>query len=181
MKFFPIVFLLSCLAITGCSRTPIDTNDEKWSQHIPPREYFTHHYENDLDNRAAMSEESYLRWIHRFYFGWQLHKQGWLQASDELVQTLKTGEERKKARETALLIGKRVSAEWAKHKRHRVINTRHLIIWGNALNESIVQKEQQKILDKILNDVNTLLKKKIRPQDIAANRYYEYESFGENF
>lgn len=181
MKSFPIAFFLLCLVVTACSTAPVDTNDDNWPENIPPREYFTDYYENDHDNRKVISEKSYLRWIHRFYFGWQLHKQGWLQATDELVQTLNTEEERQKALETALLIGKRVSPEWAKDKRHRVINTRHLIIWGNALNESIIQKEQQKILDKILNDVNTLLEKKISPRDIAANRYYEYESFGENF
>ncbi|MGH1486763.1 MAG: hypothetical protein ACRBCI_11125 [Cellvibrionaceae bacterium] len=174
--------MLSSLALfTACSSTPTNLGADNWSEDLPPKSYFSAHYQQDSQQKYISTEENYLLWVKRFYFGWELYGRGWLKATNELVETLPNKNDRKEAKEKSLLIAKLVAPEWAKDKQYRVINTRHLIIWGNALNESTIKKEQLLILDRILRDVNTLLDRKIQPKDIASNRYYQPEAFGDNF
>jgi hypothetical protein len=170
--------LLSLLILSACSTIDL-AND--WPDNIPPRSYYVDYYKRDAKHQKIVSEQEYLIWIHRFYFGWELYRRGWLQATDELVATIYKLEAKNDAREKALLIGKLVSAEWAKESNHRVINTRHLSIWGNSLTESIIRGEQLKTLDEILTDVNDLLAGKLKPADIKIDRYYVVEAFPDNF
>jgi hypothetical protein len=178
----PLVFLSAIFLFTACSSTQrSDSITTLWPTELPPKNYFLDYYQQDPTHQQVSTQENYLMWVKRFYFGWELYSRGWLQASEELAQTLTNENDRKQAKEKALLIGKLVGPEWAKDKNHRVINTRHLIIWGNALNESSLKQEQLMILEQILSDVNTLLERKMQPKDIASNRYYEPEAFGDNF
>ncbi len=167
---FTLIFLTSCSTIRSTST---------WPQDIPPRSYFVDYYEERVTDKDLLSQNEYLTWIHRFYFGWELYARGWIKSTDVLSKTLEDHDDSQLAKEKALLLGRVVSPEWAKSKGDRVINTRHLNIWGNVINESIVRKEQLAILDKILFDANALLEKKIRPRDITFNRYYKVEEFGE--
>ncbi len=167
---FTLAFLTSCATIKPTS---------DWHQDIPPRPYFIDYYEANVTDKDILSQNDYLIWIHRFYFGWELYARGWIKSTEALSKTLDNHDDSQLAKEKALLLGSIVSPEWAKSKGDRVINTRHLNIWGNVLNESIVRKEQLIILDKILFDVNALLEKKIRPRDITFNRYYKVEEFGD--
>jgi hypothetical protein len=80
-----------------------------------------------------------------------------------------------------ITIGNLVAPEWAKSKGYRVINTHHLSVWGNTINQSIVENEQLEILDQILTDINALLDRKIKPADITPDRYYQLDTFGEDF
>jgi len=111
-------------------------------------------------------------WVNRFYYGWTLYRRGWVRATNELTASLSDPEDKQHALDMMFTIGKQVSAEWAKNKRHRVINTKHLSIWGNSLNQSVVKKEQLYILDRILEDVNLLLAQEIQPKDVDTHRYY---------
>ena len=83
------------------------------------------------------------------------------------------------------LMGQLVSAEWAKESGYRVINTRHLSIWGNALKRSTEEGNQIAIIDILLNDVNNLLEGDLTPSEIKKKRYqkedYEEEPFGGEF
>lgn len=179
MKF--AVLTVSLVFLAACSTTQRNLSQPNWPEQLPPLSYFTDYYAQDPEHQEVLSESGYLNWIKRFYLGWELYRRGWLQATDELVATLDDPEDKRIARERAEEIGRLVSPEWAKARNYRVINTRHLTIWGNALNKSMVKQEQLIMLDKILSDVKILLDRKLQPKDIASNRYYEPESFGGNF
>jgi hypothetical protein len=176
------IFLLTLLITSGCSSLQDKPrHDFGWPKDLPTKEYFVQYYYDDANQQQASTLETYLLWVKRFYLGWELYQRGWLQATDELVESIAEPGDKIQAQEKAFAIGKLVAAEWAKDKRFRVINTRHLSIWGNALNESTLKDEQLLILDQILNDASTLLERGIQPRDIVANRYYEPEPFAENF
>ena len=172
-----IPLLTLSLLVSGCSTY---YKVKSWPEEIPSRSYFTDYYAQDTENQRLISEKEYLVWIHRFYYGWELYRRGWLRATDELVSTIDEPHEKVQARETSTTIGQLVAPEWAKNPNYRVINTRHLIIWGNALNESMIRDEQILILNQILSDVKALLDGDIKPKELASNRYYEPEEFGQD-
>ena len=80
-----------------------------------------------------------------------------------------------------LEIGRLVSPEWSKDNNYRVINTRHVSIWGNALNESIIKQEPFVVLDKVLADIKQLLSRTLTPEEIRYSRYYDEKVFGSSF
>jgi hypothetical protein len=173
--------LVSIVFLSACSSFDAKQKQDNWPAGLPAKEHFIAYYYHDRKQQEASTLDGYLMWVKRFYLGWELYRKGWLQATHELVETIDIPDEKLRAREKAFAIGKLVSAEWAKDKGHRVINTRHLSIWGNALNESTLQEEQLRMLDKILDDASTLLERKMQPRDIVQTRYYEAEPFGDNF
>ncbi len=170
-----IVSLLGMLV--ACSSTPRHT---VWPVELPPKQYFVTYYQQDPDFQKITKLDTYLLWIRRFYFGWDFYRRGWLQATDELTATLNTHEEKVKGKRLMLAIGAKISAEWAKDRTLRVINTRHMIIWGNALNNSMVKKQQFSVLSLVKNDVESLLKREIKPKEIITSRYYNPEPFANN-
>ena len=180
MKLQTLLLLSLLYLLSACSTTSHHSDPYIWPDNIPPRQYFVDYYHNS-SVVEIQSESDYLLWVRRFYFGWELYKKGWLKATKELVKTLKTTDGQIVAREKALAIGRLVSAEWAQNAKYRVINTRHLNIWGNALNESITNKEQLLMLDRILEDVKALLGGVVQPKDIAYTRYYEIDTFEVDF
>jgi len=164
--------LLMLLLVTACS---ITTYTDIWPENIPSRNYFTHYYAQDKAHQNVLSQDDYLTWVHRFYFGWKLYKRGWLQTTDELKKTLSTVPEQQLAAQKMYELGRLVAPEWAKNTRYRVINTRHISIWGVSLTESINQGEQLMMLDSISRDVDALLAGTLQPRDIDYDRYYQYE------
>jgi len=180
MKFVVLLIAFGILFLTSCSMAP---GKDQWPTNIPPRSYFVEYYSRDIPHQAILNEEDYLTWVHRFYFGWELYGRGWLQATQELVDSLKTPKDKQYAQRVMLKVGALIAPEWAKNKRFRVINIGHISIWGNSLNDAIVRKEQLQTLDKIHKDVQALLQKKITPSVIDYDRYFKQEAFGniENF
>ena len=172
-----LCLLLIISTTTSCSTTQ-QQSTEQWPKDIPSRTYFTNYYQQDEAHQAALEQAEYLKWVQRFYHGWELYRRGWLKATEELVITVDTEAERNEVREKMLIAGRLIAPEWAKKKGYRVINTGHVAIWGNSLRASIKHKEQIKILDSILLDVNGLLTKNITPNIITAERYYTAEPFG---
>ena len=150
-----------------------------WPAQLPPQAFFVDYYQQDVDNQQVMSEQRYLRWVQRFYLGWELYPRGWLQTMKELIQSLPTLNEQDRARQLMTALGQAVAAEWAKNGRYRVINTRHLSLWGNALSRAIVDKQQIQTLEKITQDVDDLLAKRLSPKQIRKDRYYTEMPFGE--
>ncbi|MFT6254650.1 MAG: hypothetical protein ACJATV_000900 [Granulosicoccus sp.] len=174
MKYLaPIVYCLA-LSITACSNSPDKKN---WNREIPPEKFFSAYYQEDIPHQAALSERDYLMWVNRFYFGWQLYRRGWMQATEELVASLPKAQDKQNAKRLMLQIGNLIGPEWAKNKKYRLINTRHLGIWGDAISASIVNHQQMAILNNIMNDAKALLKKDIPSQLIMADRYYPQEDF----
>ncbi len=180
MKPVVLLIILGISFLTACSIAP---GKNEWPTNIPPRSYFVAYYAQDIPHQAILKKEEYLTWVHRFYFGWELYGRGWLQATEELVNSLKNPKEKQYAKRIMLKVGALVAPEWAKNKKFRVINTRHISIWGNSLHDAIARKEQLTTLDKIHADVDGLLEKRLSPSDIDYDRYFKQEPFGniENF
>lgn len=172
------ILVLSALVCTivACSTVPVAENN--WPANMPPRDYFIEYYSQNKANQAVSTLDAYLLWITRFYQGWELYQRGWLQASDELIASVDNSADIPRARELTYELGRIVAAEWAKDKRFRVIHTKHLIIWGNAMAKSMVENEQLFILEKIILDANHLLLFELQSNEIAYNRYYQEEEFG---
>ncbi len=159
--------LAICL-LHACSSTP--TNLAPNSINIPNKSYFVDYYQQDLEHQKVLSKKDYLTWVHRFYFGWPLYPRGWIKATEELTQPLPI-EQQAKARKKMSSIGNLVAPEWAKNKAFRVINTRHLSIWGNSIRNSSAKGMQLILLESILLDVNALLNGSLQPSDISYKRY----------
>lgn len=176
MKPFSLTICLITLLIASCSSAP---SKEKWPNNIPPRALFTEYYAQDIPHQKSLSEKGYLTWIHRFYFGWELYRRGWIQATNEFTDSITPDESKPQAKELMLETGRRIAPEWAKNKKHSVIKTRHLNIWGNSINSSIVNKTQMSTLTKIFHDVNALLERRMQPSEITADRYYPEQVFGD--
>jgi len=181
-----LLLFATLLLISACSSLSRHTN-ENWPRELPPIEYYVHYYNQDPVNKEAISLNQYLRWVKRLYLGWELYNSGWLELSDNLAKTIKDEQKREEAKEKLALIGRVVSPEWAKHKKYSNIKTRHLVVWGNALNESPDHNEQLKIINQVLTDADLLIKGHLSVKDIKANRYYaqgtfeDFEDFGVTF
>jgi hypothetical protein len=173
MKSLPY-FILILVLLNGCTSA---VNHANWPDTIPSHRYFLNYYAQDSKQNHLLSEEEYLLWIQRFYFGWELYQRGWLQASQELVDTLKTPEDKSEAQEKMRTLGQLIAPEWARHKRVSLISTGNLSIWGNALNESVVRQEQLKMIDTIKQDVSALLAKTLIKETITESRYYRPTEF----
>jgi hypothetical protein len=65
-----------------------------------------------------------------------------MQATEELVDSLPKTQDKQDAKRLMLDIGNLIGPESAKNKKYRLINTRHVGIWGDAINASIVQPQQ---------------------------------------
>lgn len=177
MKFFTffISLFVSLLLISGCS-TLRDQTKLEWPEGIPSIDYYIAAYDEDPSNKELISLDAYLLWIKRIYLGWELYGRGWLELSGNLAETIADKTDRDLAEAKLAFMGKIVSSEWAKHRRLSTIKTRHLLIWGNALDQSPENNEQLEIIDKVLADANSLIMRQLTPKDILTDRYYPQEA-----
>ncbi len=178
MKF--VLLFIAWLSLSACSLLSRHTGED-WPRGLPPQEYYVDYYNQDPANKEAISLSQYLLWVRRLYLGWELYNSGWLELSGNLANTIEDTQQRELAKQKLATMGRIVSPEWAKHKKFSTIKTRHLIVWGNALNESPEHNEQLKIIDQVLADANLLITGKISAADIRADRYYVQKSFEDDF
>lgn len=172
--------LLSLIIASLLSACAMHQKELMWPDTVPELNYFKDYYAQDKANQNVLSERAYLEWIKKFYLGSTLYSRGWNMMTNELVTSLSNSEDKEISFKKLRQLGKRIAAEWAKDSRHRVINTRHISIWGNALLESIGKKEQLALISKVEKDVDALLKQDIKPKSINAERYYapsEWDDF----
>ena len=169
-------FVLLSALLTGCANSVRHT-DSEWPSSLPPKDYFVSYYLEDEENQEVCTLDEYLTWINRFYFGWEFYRRGWLQATNELVDSVHNPAHREAVRSRSLLVGKLVSSEWAKDRNHRFINTGHLSVWGNAIVNSMENQEQLSMLDKVLADIALLQSGQLQPSDIHERRYFDTVAF----
>ncbi len=174
MKF--LLLFITLLSISACSTVSQHT-EEDWPRGLPPIEYYVDYFEQDPANKQVMTIDQYLLWVRRLYLGWELYNSGWLELSGNLANTIEDEQKRELAKKKLAAMGRIVSPEWAKHKKFSTIKTRHLVVWGNALNESPVHNEQLKIIDQVLADASQLIKGQLTANDIKADRYYPQKNF----
>lgn len=171
-KFYFSLVVLSLLLLTACAnRAP---KEENWPSDMPSRAFFVAAYEADTVNKEGQDLEEYLLWVIRFYKGWELYRNGWTQVTADALLGVKDPQRAIEIHSKMNLIGSGIACEWAKNKNDRRVLTRHVVVWGNALIESIKhgELEEIKLINRVLNDLNGLLDKNIDLDEVKADRYY---------
>jgi hypothetical protein len=162
--FFCVAFLSACV-----TKPP---QDAQWPKDIPSRAFFVAHYEADLENNAGQDADEYLLWVLRFYKGWELYRNSWTKVTEDSLHGVKDPIIAKEIKTKMDLIGEGIAGEWAKNKKDRRILLRHVVVWGNALIESIKRDQELALINRVLSDVNGLLSSQIALDDIKAERYF---------
>ena len=173
LKFFYSLIFLCFAFLTACATRP--PQEASWPTNIPPRSFFVEHYESDLENKSGQDVDEYLLWVIRFYEGWELYRNGWVKVTEDSLIGVKDPTIAQEIRTKMGLIGEGIACEWAKNKKDRRILTRHVVVWGNALVESIKRDQELPLINRVLADVNGLLLKQIALDDVKAERYFPRE------
>lgn len=168
-----LLFLVFIISLQGCAISTV--NQTVWPTELPPQSYFEDQYGQDAINANYQAIDQYLIWVMRFYQGWELYPNGWNKVTDDLLFSIKEPEIAQEIEEKMTEIGLLISGEWAKNNETRMINTRHVSIWGNALLKSIEQGETMAIINRVHDDVEDLLAKRISASVITENRFYSEE------
>ena len=160
--------LVSALLFTACATTPPEAH---WPAGMPEINHYQRYYAQDVDHHEVSNEQDYLKWVKRFYLGSPFYDRGWFDASEEYLESLPPEVDQAQIETDLYLIGKKVSAEWAKADPHRVINTRHVIIWGNAMKRAMGDGSQEVLISQLHQDVDALLAGIVKPKAINKSRY----------
>jgi len=169
-KFLYSVVLLCFVLLTACAtHVPQDAN---WPTDIPSRAFFVAHYESDLENRVDQDVDEYLLWVLRFYKGWELYRNGWSKVTEDSLHGVTDPALAQEIKTKMGLIGEGIACEWAKSKKDRRVLTRHVVVWGNALIESIKRDQELALINRVLADLNGLLQNQIALDDVKAERYF---------
>lgn len=169
-----VLLLILIFLLSACVTAP---KAEQWPENMPPRSYFTDYYAQDKAHQKALSQQDYLTWIYRFYNGWELYSRGWLQATDEMADSLSTPEDKAHSRELMQEIGLLIAPDWAKSDPYRTITIRHVALWGNVILQSMVDDQQFPMLYQIRSDVKQLLAGELDPKIVKKSRYVADEDF----
>lgn len=170
MKIRLLLLLCVFFSLSACvSRPPQQAN---WPADIPPREFFVANYEADADNQKDETLDEYLLWVIRFYEGWELYHNGWTKVTADALHGVTDPVAIQEIKTKMDLIGRGIACEWPKNKKDRRIYTRHIVVWGNALVESIKRDQELPLIDRVLKDVNGLVVNQVAIEDIKAERYF---------
>jgi len=169
-RFLLSLLVVSFLLLTACVSRPPQQAD--WPADIPSREFFVAQYEADEDNKGAEDLDEYLLWVIRFYKGWELYGNGWTKVTQDSLHGVKDPLVAQEIKAKMDLIGQGIASEWPKNKKDRRIYTRHIVVWGNALVESIKRDQELLLINRVLADVNGLISRKVGVDAIKAERYF---------
>ncbi len=176
--FSRLFLLLLCSALAACV-TPVGEN--KWPSSLPDRKVFVDNWQIQRDAGTNDSSlDNHLVWIRRFYEGSVLYPIGWNQMSDSVLDSLDTQRERQALRPRLRELGLAISIEWAQNNADRKINSSAIAVWGGALRTAIEEKQQFIFVEKIEQDVTSLLNGNLKSSEIVRERYYppqDYDNF----
>ncbi len=159
------------LFLAGCATTT-PQNAAVWPQDLPPYSYYVEQYDSDPVNQEEQSFDSYLRWVKNFFNGTDFYANGWMSTSQEALSYIEDETERELLAEKLAWLGKRISAEWAKSNKVRLITSRHVSIWGVSLEEALAQGKVLLYADSVQRDIDAILAGRIEPKDITNYRYF---------
>lgn len=165
-----VLIFLAISWLGGCAAEPL--RQSVWPETLPAQAEFAEHYRQDRRNAERQSLEQYLTWVERFYQGWELYPTGWNRISQDLAAKIADPAAKPEIAAKLRRLGIAIAAEWAKDNAVRRITTRHVGIWGNALQKSAERAEIAAILDRVLDDVDNLLNNRIAADIITENRFY---------
>lgn len=164
-----LVLAIALMAsLTACIHTP---SIDGWSDDMPPKQYFSAYFKQDPKHAEYQTETNYLGWIRVYYQGNLIRPKGWLETVDEVAATQPV-QHQQVVHDEMMALGKLISAEWALDDNVRLLNTRNLQAWGEAVKEAINRDELRELIVFIRNDVNALLSGEISRDDIDYERYF---------
>ena len=166
-----LVLLSLTLSFTACSTHHVA--QDNCPSNMTAHSYFQQAYDSDAANKAIQTREEYETWVLRFYQGSAFYRRGWIKMTDELLVELPDTQEQKIAKAKMEHLGIMIASEWAKKDDKRAIFTRNVAVWGNALLESIDRGQPMDLINRVTNDVDNLLARKIQPDLITASRYFK--------
>jgi hypothetical protein len=169
-KYFLAFALVALNLLSGCSTRM--TQQANWPKDIPSREFFVAHYEADTVNKEQESVDEYLLWVVRFYKGWELYSNGWTKVTQDSLYGVTDPVLAKEIKTKMDMIGETIACEWPKNKKDRRILTRHIVVWGNALVESIKRGQELNLINRVLADARGLVGNQVAIDDIKADRYF---------
>lgn len=168
----PLVLMLLCSLLAACATAP-GSQHADWPAQIPPRAFFAQVYAADEALQGRQSREEYLTWVVRFYQGTALYPRGWSDLVAEQVAA-ETDADTAMRRKTQLQrLGRDIAAEWAKDNALRRVDTRHLVIWGEAARRAIREGNVEQTLSSIEQDLEQLMNGMLEADAITAARYHE--------
>ena len=157
-----------CLIFTSCLAPDISN----WPENIPPQSSFDEAYLDDSANQQLQSREEYLEWILSFYEGNLAYPSGWLDVEAIVLNSIATEGARPMASQLSEL-GYSIGAEWAKHNRLRLIDSRMLALWGSTLQLAENIQHQTQSIELISTDVEGILSGRMSNSEIDEARYEE--------
>ena len=164
-----IVASLLAGLVACCASTPPPAED--WPRSIPPRANYEQLHARDATNGEIESLDEYLVWVTRFYAGWGPFPYGWNAMSEAALEAVP---EERYALVVAKLdyLGQLISGEWAKARARTRIPSRALSAWAQAMNEAIERGEVEALLDRAIEDVQSVLAGNLDGDAIRLDRYY---------
>lgn len=171
-------YLLLLCVIQACVSTP---DYQSWPSSIPPKQIFIDYClkQNDSCSTPAKTEQ-HLVWVKRFYFGSILYPTGWNEMTGIVIDTLDPVKNKTKTRQRLNNLGLKIALEWAQDNSIRIINSRMLAIWANALRASTEEGQQIEFITQIESDVDDILSNVIKPSEITKEKYNLVEDY-DNF
>ena len=97
----PFTFLVSACSLLF--------TDFMWPEQAYPRQYFIDLFQADEAAQQYQSQEDYLVWITRFYFGNSLTP-GWIGLTEQLLERLESDEHREIVSERLYMLGARIGS-----------------------------------------------------------------------
>ena len=174
IKVFPeinallkVLAVLSVFLLSSCSILKQDA----WPEGAPSQTYYTDYYAESLNVHPYQSEEDYLMWIGRFYEGFNILP-GWQDITGKVLEEV-SPEETEAMDSRMFELGKKISQEWAKDNRVRLINSKMANIWRDTFLESIELNDLMNFVSMLETDVDALLAGNLDSEEIYFERYYE--------
>ncbi|RBP50890.1 hypothetical protein [Arenicella xantha] len=172
-----IILLFVAISLTGCQSFG---TKQPWPAELPDKQLFIDAYleKRNLETVAPDVIETHLSWIRRFYQGTLLYPNGWNQATQQFLATVKNSKTKREVRRRMRQLGIDIANEWAQDNHYRNIDNTNVAIWGSALREAAERSDHLNFITKVEADVAKLVAREIAPSQIQYERYYPEEDYG---
>jgi hypothetical protein len=162
-------FLVAGAAILSFGAVYLVGRPEEWPDGVPSRSYYEGVWQSDARHRALQPRAQYLARVLKFYSG-SAGRPGWNRRQSEILELLGP-EEARFAEPQLVLLGQQISSEWSKPDPLRRIPSRTLALWGDALRKARDADRLAPVLDRIREDVGSVLRGELPSSALTPARY----------
>lgn len=163
-------FCFPCHVAARSQQSSVETwsyaiDDSTGIIYAPDEKHFRPRYEEDEQDRKRQLWDKYWRWVETFYSGNLLFR-GWTAECRNIVERIHNLDQRDRVIARMNVLGRLISAEWAKDNAIRLIDTADIRQWGLWLRESSIGNEIHVIFNigtlfETLNRIESLVIEKI--------------------